>query len=73
MPSTTRIDTDLLEALDEFLDQGIRSGAFAGLGGTGPDTTAEQEATVLRAHLSASIVTRSRRQAGHRRNSRTQP
>ena len=66
MPSTTQIDTELLDALDEFLDQGIKSGAFATLGGTGWNTTAEQEATILRAHLSASLVTRSRCQAGHR-------
>lgn len=65
MPSTTQVDTDLLDALDEFLEQGVKSGAFTNLGGTGWNTTAEQEATILRAHLS-------RCQAGHRRDSQTQ-
>jgi hypothetical protein len=67
MPSTTQVDTDLLEALDEFLEQGIKSGAFAELGGTGWNRTAEQEAFVLRAHLSDFLVRPSRWQAGHRR------
>jgi hypothetical protein len=61
MPSTKRVDTDLLEALDEFLEHGIKSGAFADLGGTGWNRTAEQEATVLRAHLSDFLVIPSRR------------
>jgi hypothetical protein len=69
MLSTTRIDTDLIEALDEFLEQGIKSGAFAELGGTGWNRTAEQEAAILRSHLSDFLVFSSHRQARHRRDS----
>jgi len=50
---TTQVDTYLLVALDEFLEQGIKSGAFATLGGTGAAKTAEEEATPLRSRLSA--------------------
>ncbi len=46
-------DAEVIEALDEFLEQGINSGAFATFGGTGWNTTAEQEAIILRAHLAS--------------------
>ncbi len=44
-------ERDILEAVDEFLEQGIRSGAWDGLGGTSWNHTAIEEATILRAHL----------------------
>ena len=43
---------NVLEAVDEFLEQGIRSGAWEGLGGTSNTHTAVEEATILRSHLS---------------------
>ena len=55
---------DVLESVDEFLEQGIRSGAWEGLGGTGWNSTAIQEATVLRAHLQPVIDHCSHRQEG---------
>jgi len=67
MPSTTQVDMDLLEALDEFLEQGIKSGAFAELGGTGWNRTAEHEAATRREHLGDFLVRPGRCQAGHRR------
>jgi hypothetical protein len=42
---------DVMEAVDEFLEQGIRSGAWEGLGGTSSNHTAIEEASILRAHL----------------------
>jgi hypothetical protein len=44
-------EKDVLEAVDEFLEQGICSGAWEGLGGTGSNRSAIEEATILRAHL----------------------
>jgi hypothetical protein len=41
----------VLEAVNEFLEQGIRSGAWEGLGGTSSNHTAVEEATILRSHL----------------------
>ena len=43
---------DVLEAVDEFLEQGIRSGAWEGLSGTSSNHTAVEEASILRAHVS---------------------
>ena len=37
--------------MDEFLEQGIRSGGWEGLGGTSSSRSAVEEAAVLRTHL----------------------
>ena len=58
--STTPSQQEVLEAVDEFLKQGIRSGAWEGLGGTSSNHTAIEEATILRSHL-ARIGTANRR------------
>jgi hypothetical protein len=42
---------DVLEAVDEFLEQGIRSGGWEGRGGTSSSRSTVEEAAVLRAHL----------------------
>jgi hypothetical protein len=42
---------DVLEAVDEFLEQGIRSGAWEGLNGTSSNHSAIEEAAILRAQL----------------------
>ena len=44
-------ERDVLEGVDEFLEQGICSGAWKGLGGRSSNRSAIEEATVLRAHL----------------------